>query len=118
MLNALSPVDQPIVNIHVISSKQSSATPASLNFSTAVSFVFLGVGMLLVNYTGAIALPIVFPEHFHAVRMVVAHVGLASKLLYEAFQLHKHNYTPAAINRLYSWVWKLLYAEYILLPFI
>lgn len=80
--------------------------------------MLLGVSMLLVNYMGAIALPLVFPEHYHAVVMVPAHAILASKLLYESFQLYKQKYTIAAINRFYSWVWNLLYAEYALLPFL
>ncbi|XP_068642807.1 homogentisate solanesyltransferase, chloroplastic-like [Aristolochia californica] len=79
---------------------------------------FLGCGLLLVNYLGAILAAIYRPKVFRCDLMVVAHAILALTLIWQVWVLHEANYTKEANSRLYRFIWNLFYAEYIIFPFI
>ncbi|XAR70058.1 homogentisate solanesyltransferase [Bertholletia excelsa] len=82
------------------------------------NIAFLGSGLLLLNYVGAILAAIFIPEAFRPGLMIPAHSILALILIYQAWLLEKANYTKEAISGFYQFVWNLFYAEYIMFPFI
>jgi homogentisate solanesyltransferase len=78
----------------------------------------LAVGMLLVNYMGAIFVAITRPTLFNAPVMVGVHAVMAVVIVYRAIKLHADKYSQAAIQDFYRWIWNLFYSEYAFVPFI
>lgn len=59
-----------------------------------------------------------YSDAFRVPLMLGAHVVLGSILVYRAAKLHGANYTQAAVQNFYRWIWNLFYSEYFLLPLI
>ena len=79
---------------------------------------FLGSGLLLANYAGAIALALRMPGAFNAAVMIPAHAVLAIMLTYKTLKLDAAGYSQEGIAAYYQFIWNIFYAEYALLPFI
>lgn len=79
---------------------------------------FLGSGLLLINYLGAVACALAMPAAFNAPVMVPTHAILAVMLVYKTIKLDAAKYSPEAIAAYYRFIWNLFYAEYALLPFL
>lgn len=75
---------------------------------------FLGTGILLTNYIGAITAALKYTSLFNVPVMVWGHTVLAVVLVWMMWSLEKREYSPAAIREYYRWVWNLFYTEYIL----
>ncbi|KAJ8900138.1 hypothetical protein K2173_024254 [Erythroxylum novogranatense] len=82
------------------------------------NIAFLGSGLLLVNYIGAILAAVYMPQAFRRSLMIPTHSFLAVCLAFQTRVLEKANYTKEAISTFYRFIWNLFYAEYILFPFI
>lgn len=82
------------------------------------NIAFLGSGLLLLNYLGAIAAAIYMPLAFKRNLMIPIHIALALCLIFQAWLLERANYTKEAIAGFYRFIWNLFYAEYIIFPFI
>ncbi|KAL5720534.1 homogentisate solanesyltransferase [Ranunculus cassubicifolius] len=82
------------------------------------NIAFLGSGLLLANYIGAIVAAIYLPQVFRRNLMVPAHAILASGLIFQTWVLEQTNYNKEAIMEYYRFIWNLFYAEYCLFPFI
>ncbi|XP_024021613.1 homogentisate solanesyltransferase, chloroplastic isoform X2 [Morus notabilis] len=82
------------------------------------NIAFLGSGLLLLNYVGAIAAAIYMPQAFKRNLMLPIHAALALCLIFQAWVLEQANYTKDAIAGFYRFIWNLFYAEYIIFPFI
>ncbi|XP_049396097.1 homogentisate solanesyltransferase, chloroplastic [Solanum stenotomum] len=82
------------------------------------NIAFLGSGLLLTNYIGAVVAAIYMPQAFRCSLMIPVHVILASCLVFQAWLLERANYTKEAISAYYRFIWNLFYAEYIIFPFI
>ncbi|XP_004234750.1 homogentisate solanesyltransferase, chloroplastic [Solanum lycopersicum] len=82
------------------------------------NIAFLGSGLLLTNYIGAVVAAIYMPQAFRSSLMIPVHVILASCLVFQAWLLERANYTKEAISAYYRLIWNLFYAEYIIFPFI
>ncbi|XP_010257610.1 PREDICTED: homogentisate solanesyltransferase, chloroplastic [Nelumbo nucifera] len=82
------------------------------------NIAFLGSGLLLANYLGAILAAIYLPQAFRRSLMIPIHTILALGLLFQAWILERANYTKDAISGFYRFIWNLFYAEYIIFPFI
>ncbi|PON82413.1 hypothetical protein TorRG33x02_217810 [Trema orientale] len=70
------------------------------------NIAFLGIGLLLVNYIGAILTAIYMPQVFNRNLMVPVHAIFALCLIFQE-----------ASASFYQVIWRLLYAEYIIFPF-
>eukprot|EP00252_Welwitschia_mirabilis_P006067 TRINITY_DN16762_c0_g2_i2.p2 TRINITY_DN16762_c0_g2~~TRINITY_DN16762_c0_g2_i2.p2 ORF type:complete len:166 (+),score=25.84 TRINITY_DN16762_c0_g2_i2:874-1371(+) len=81
------------------------------------NITFLGAGLLLANYVGAISAAIYMPLIFRRKLMIVAHCIFSACLVYKTWILDRSQYTKDAIARFYRFIWNLFYAEYILFPF-
>ena len=79
---------------------------------------FLGSGLLLLNYVGAIILALRMPAAFNQKLMIPAHAILGVMLVYKTLKLDAAGYTQAAIAAFYRHIWNLFYCEYALLPFL
>lgn len=79
---------------------------------------FLGSGLLLANYMGAIALALRLPLAFNASIMVPTHAVLAILLVYKTLKLDAAGYSEEGIAAYYRFIWNLFYAEYAILPFL
>ncbi|PSC69563.1 homogentisate prenyltransferase [Micractinium conductrix] len=79
---------------------------------------FLGSGLLLTNYMGAIALAVRLPALFNPWTMAGGHAVLALILLYRTIKLDAAKYSQEAIKQYYAAIWLNFYAEYLLLPFL
>lgn len=79
---------------------------------------FLGSGLLLLNYIGAVALAVHLPAAFNRLLMIPAHALLALGLILQTLKLDSAGYTQPAIAAYYRFIWNLFYAEYALLPFL
>ncbi|KAJ8527543.1 hypothetical protein K7X08_014994 [Anisodus acutangulus] len=82
------------------------------------NIAFLGSGLLLTNYIGAVVAAIYMPQAFRSSLMIPVHVILALCLVFQAWLLERANYTKEAISAYYRFIWNLFYAEYIIFPFI
>ncbi|KAJ6994273.1 homogentisate solanesyltransferase, chloroplastic [Populus alba] len=82
------------------------------------NIAFLGSGLLLVNYVGAVLAAIYMPQDFSRSLMIPAHTILALSLVFQTWVLEQANYTKEAISGFYRFIWNLFYAEYIIFPFI
>lgn len=82
------------------------------------NIAFLGSGLLLANYLGAILIAIYMPQVFRRSIMVPAHAILALGLIFQAWVLEQAKYTKEAISQFYRFIWNLFYAEYIIFPLI
>lgn len=82
------------------------------------NIAFLGSGLLLANYLGAIVAAYVLPQAFKRGVMVVAHAFLAAALTYQTWLLDASKYTKEGIATYYRFIWNLFYTEYALFPFI
>ncbi|XP_043692471.1 homogentisate solanesyltransferase, chloroplastic [Telopea speciosissima] len=82
------------------------------------NIAFLGSGLLLVNYLGAILAAVYMPQAFKRNLMIPIHIILALGLLFQAWLLDQANYAKDAISGFYRFIWNLFYAEYIIFPFI
>ncbi|KAL3701182.1 hypothetical protein R1sor_019204 [Riccia sorocarpa] len=79
---------------------------------------FLGSGLLLMNYIGAVGAGIFMPQAFNRNVMVAAHTALGVALLYQTWLLDSAKYSKEAIAGFYRFIWNLFYTQYVLLPFI
>lgn len=79
---------------------------------------FLGAGLLLTNYIGAITAALMNTAMFNTPVMVGAHAILGLILIYRTWKLDNDQYTLPAIQKFYVWVWNLFYSEYFLLPWL
>ncbi|XP_050227466.1 homogentisate solanesyltransferase, chloroplastic [Mercurialis annua] len=79
---------------------------------------FLGTGLLLLNYIGAVCAAIYMPQAFRRNLMIPVHTILAACLIFQAWALERANYTKEAISEFYRFIWNLFYSEYIIFPFI
>lgn len=79
---------------------------------------FLGSGLLLANYAGAVALALALPAAFNRAAMIPAHAALGALLVWQTVKLDRAAYSAAAIAAYYRFVWNLFYSEYLILPFI
>ncbi|GAB4819429.1 hypothetical protein N2152v2_006475 [Parachlorella kessleri] len=82
------------------------------------NIAFLGSGLLLLNYVGAIILALRMPAAFNQKLMIPAHAVLGVMLVYKTLKLDAAGYTQAAIADFYRHIWNLFYSEYALLPFL
>ncbi|XP_009798414.1 homogentisate solanesyltransferase, chloroplastic [Nicotiana tabacum] len=82
------------------------------------NIAFLGSGLLLANYIGAVVAAIYMPQAFRSSLMIPVHAILALCLVFQAWLLEKANYTKEAISAYYQFIWNLFYAEYLIFPFI
>lgn len=82
------------------------------------NIAFLGSGLLIANYAGAIALALRMPHVFNASIMVPFHALFAILLTYKTLKLDAGKYTKNAIQAYYRFIWYLFYSEYVLLPFL
>ncbi|KAF5737377.1 homogentisate solanesyltransferase chloroplastic [Tripterygium wilfordii] len=82
------------------------------------NIAFLGSGLLLVNYMGAVLAAIYMPQAFRSSIMIPVHTILAACLIFQTWVLERANYTKEAISEFYRFIWNLFYAEYIIFPFI
>ncbi|KAI5585832.1 hypothetical protein BDE02_06G170900 [Populus trichocarpa] len=82
------------------------------------NIAFLGSGLLLVNYVGAVLAAIYMPQDFSRSLMIPAHTILALSMVFQMWVLEQANYTKEAISGFYRFIWNLFYAEYIIFPFI
>lgn len=82
------------------------------------NIAFLGSGLLIANYAGAIALAVRMPEVFNASIMIPFHALFAILLTYKTLKLDAGKYTKNAIQAYYRFIWYLFYSEYVLLPFL
>lgn len=82
------------------------------------AIAFLGSGLLLVNYVGAIAAALLLRGSFRVPLMVVAHALLALTLTFQTWKLDSEKYSKEAIAEYYRFIWNLFYSEYCLLPFL
>ncbi|WOL08060.1 putative homogentisate phytyltransferase 2, chloroplastic isoform X1 [Canna indica] len=79
---------------------------------------FLGSGLLLANYLGAVVVAIYMPQAFRWNVMVPAHAFLALGLIFQTWILEQAKYSKEAISQFYRFIWNLFYAEYIIFPLI
>ncbi|XP_024397419.1 probable homogentisate phytyltransferase 2, chloroplastic [Physcomitrium patens] len=79
---------------------------------------FLGAGLLLVNYIGAIVAAFYLPQAFKTKIMVTGHAVLGLSLIYQTWLLDTAKYSKEAISNFYRFIWNLFYSEYALFPFI
>lgn len=80
---------------------------------------FLGSGLLLLNYVGAVVLALkIMPGAFRTPLMVGAHALLGVGLIGATLKLDSGKYTQAAIADYYRFIWNLFYTEYALFPFL
>ena len=79
---------------------------------------WLGTGLLLANYVGAVVAAAALPGAFNVAVMVPAHLVLAGALVFQTLKLDAAGHTAPAIAAYYRFVWNLFYAEYALLPWI
>lgn len=82
------------------------------------NIAFLGTGLLLLNYVGAVSAAILYPRIFRRGLMIPLHSILALGLIFQAWLLEKANYTKEAISDYYRFIWNLFYSEYLMFPFI
>lgn len=82
------------------------------------NIAFLGSGLLLINYIGAVLAAVYLPQAFRSQLVISVHVILASSLIFQTWILEKANYGKEAISAFYRFIWNLFYAEYIIFPFI
>ncbi|CAI7901213.1 unnamed protein product, partial [Closterium sp. NIES-54] len=82
------------------------------------NIAFLGSGLLLANYCGAVAAALLLPHAFRQAVMIPAHLLLAAALVYQTWKLDAAAYTKDAIACFYQFIWNLFYLEYCLLPII
>lgn len=79
---------------------------------------FLGAGLLLANYIGAVVAGLCYPQAFRPRVMVLGHAVLGIALVYQTWLLDTAKYSKGAIANFYRFIWNLFYSEYVLLPFI
>ncbi|XP_024018144.1 homogentisate solanesyltransferase, chloroplastic-like isoform X2 [Morus notabilis] len=77
----------------------------------------LGTGILMLAYSGAIAVGIYMPQAFKRYLMLSAHSIMALWLLFQAKKLNKANYVKEASAKFYQFLWNLLNLEFLLFPF-
>ncbi|XP_024018142.1 homogentisate solanesyltransferase, chloroplastic-like [Morus notabilis] len=77
----------------------------------------LGSGILMLAYSGAIAVGIYMPQAFKRYLMLSAHPILAVWLLFQAKKLDKANYVKEASANFYQFLWNLINIEFLLFPF-
>ncbi|CAM8892017.1 unnamed protein product [Rhodiola kirilowii] len=82
------------------------------------NIAFLGTGLLMINYIGAILAAVYMPQAFRIRLMIPAHTILAIALTYQAWILEKADYSKEAILGYYRFIWNLFYAEYAIFPFL
>jgi homogentisate solanesyltransferase len=79
----------------------------------------LGVGLLALNYVGAICAAVACPATFFRPRFAIAaHAVLGAALAWMAARLRSTGYGKVGVTDFYRGVWALFYAEYALLPFL
>lgn len=91
-------------------------------FATALGVrgvAFLGSGLLLANYMGAIGAAFLAGQgNFRMAVMVGAHALFAATLVKSTVALDKAKYTKESVQEYYRAIWNLFYSEYLIFPFI
>jgi|Transcript_6382 homogentisate solanesyltransferase len=82
------------------------------------NIAYLGSGLLVANYAGAVALAVRMPHAFNAAVMVPFHALFAALVVAATVRLDKSRYSREGIAGYYRFIWYLFYSEYALLPFI
>ncbi len=95
-----------------------SLTSSSFCSAACRNIAFLGSGLLLLNYVGAIVLALRMPTVFNQLLMIPAHALLGAILVYKTLKLDAAGYTQKAIADYYRAIWNLFYSEYAMLPFL
>ncbi|KAH7568442.1 hypothetical protein JRO89_XS07G0299000 [Xanthoceras sorbifolium] len=81
--------------------------------------VFLGSGLVLLNYGVGILAAIYMPQVFRRIVMIPAHIILVLYMIFQfqAWVLEQANYTKKAALRFYRFIWNLFYTEFLIYPF-
>ena len=79
---------------------------------------YLGSGLLLANYVGAVGMAVARAGWFNQPLMIGAHCVFAFFLIVKTKALETEGFTKAAVQRYYQNIWYLFYSEYLLLPFL
>ena len=79
---------------------------------------YLGSGLLLANYVGAVGMAVARAGWFNQPLMIGAHCVFALFLIVKTKAMETEGFTKAAVQRYYQNIWYLFYSEYLLLPFI
>jgi homogentisate solanesyltransferase len=79
---------------------------------------YVGSGLLLLNYVGAVAAAVAIKEWFNQPLMIGAHVLFSVFLIVKTKALETEGFTKNAVQRYYQNIWYLFYSEYLILPFI
>ena len=82
------------------------------------NIAYLGSGLLVANYLGAVALALRMPHAFNAAVMIPFHALFAALLVGATVKLDRSKYSRDGIAGYYRFIWYLFYSEYALLPFI
>ena len=82
------------------------------------NIAYLGSGLLVANYAGAIALAVRMPHAFNAAVMIPFHALFAALVVAATVKLEKSRFSREGIAGYYRFIWYLFYSEYALLPFI
>jgi len=82
------------------------------------NIAFLGSGLLLANYVGAILAAVYMPQTFRGSLMVLGHAILVLFLGFQTWILDHSLYTKEAIAKYYRFIWNLFYTEYLMFPFL
>lgn len=79
----------------------------------------LGIGLLALNYVGAMTAAVLQPATFFRPRFAIAaHAVLGACLAWLGARLRASAYSKTGVTDFYRGVWALFYAEYVLLPFL
>jgi homogentisate solanesyltransferase len=82
------------------------------------NIAYLGSGLLVANYLGAVALALRMPHAFNAAVMIPFHALFMALVVAATVKLDKSRYSREGIAGYYRFIWYLFYSEYALLPFI
>ncbi|GMN68183.1 hypothetical protein TIFTF001_037242 [Ficus carica] len=82
----------------------------------AKNIVYFAVGLLLVNYIGAIAAAILLPQAFKRSVMLPVHIFPALMLLFQARKLDKANYGKEQSANFFQFLWLLLLLNWYMRP--
>lgn len=80
------------------------------------NIAFLGSGLLVANYVGAIIVALYMPQAFRSILMIPVHAILVSSVIFQTWVLEREKYTKKAISDFYKFIWNIFYAEYAIFP--
>ncbi|GMN74748.1 hypothetical protein TIFTF001_053910 [Ficus carica] len=78
---------------------------------------YFAVGLLLLNYIGAIAAAILLPQAFKRSVMLPSHIIPPLVLLFQARKLNKANYGKEESANFYQFLLQLVLSEFVSFPF-